>query len=801
MDGWRFDPISGLIGAVLALVLAGLAYLSRESLAGVTEQPLEVLRNLLAKVTADTEHRYRESLVEWASKLHIFAELVPLEQVFVHPPLVPLPPFPVPGVEKPIPPRAPSLGAIMNGHPRVAILGEPASGRTTLLAYLSIVFARGEAGQTLGAYLERLPLYISLPLLDWPAVEGQEQDVEEKALIEWLVNSALTSGSVKSAHTGTLKNNLSAGTALVLFDGWDELEPDQQSQAAAWLGTLADNLTDNIWVVTAGPSGFAQLTAAMFVPVRLGEWENEHARALVDSWDNALQPAEDEEAQDTARLDRNLLAALHAGATPMELAVRCWSFFVDGTMTTGRARTLVRATEQMLNAAGEDPDWALADVLAAVNDVALLLQKGERTDLSLQELDEALEAVMPPKGERHPQAKEQAIKALTAPGSLLRTRDGESYSFPHPLWHSSLAAQQMADLPPATLLEHLEDSAWAPMVDYYAEYAPMEPVIEVWLSQPDDLWHTRLCRAARWVSASPPDAQWRNGVMALLARTFLNPELLLPIRQRIARALINTNDPGVLYLFKQSVQHPEPEIRVAVLKALGQLGREADVEAFRAALEDPEPRVRAAATSGLGAMANEAALELLTQLLYDAEQEIRVDAANGLARFGEEGWQALKEALKAEDLLTRRAAVFGLGSVEQTWVREVLLDVSSDDTEWVVRSAADSVIEMMEQEQTQPAPVVEPPPQISEAGWLISWAAERGESVGLGEAAFRTVALAAQEGDPETRVAAIWALGMLGSPDQVLGLRQIAEDEDPKVASAALEALEELCRRHAVTVK
>ena len=801
MDGWRFDPISGLIGAVLALVLAGLAYLSRESLAGAFEQPLEVLRNLLAKVTADTEHRYRESLAEWASRLHVFAQVVPLEQVFVQPPLIPLPPFPVPGEEKPLPRRAPSLGAILNGHPRVAILGDPASGRTTILAYLSIMFARGEAGQTLGAYLERLPVYISLPLLDWPTVEDIEPEIDEKELIEWLVNSALASGSVKSAHASTLKNHLSTGTALVLLDGWDELEPEQQPQAAAWLGILADNLTDNIWVVTARPSGFAPLTAATFVPVRLGEWENEHARALVDCWDNALQPTEDEEAQDTARLDRNLLGALHAGATPLELVVRCWSFFVDGTLTAGRAKTLVKATEQMLTAADEEPDWALADVLAAANDLALVLQKGDRTNISRQELDEALESVMPPKGERPPQAKEQAIKALTGPGSLLRTHDGESYVFPHPLWRSSLAAQQMADLPPATLLEHLEDPAWAAMVDYYAEYAPMEPVIEAWLSQPDDLWHTRLCRAARWVSASSPDAQWRNGVMALLARTFLNPELLLPIRQKIARALINTNDPGVLYLFKQSVQHPEAEIRVAVLKALGQLGREADVEAFRVALEDPEPRVRAAATSGLGSMANEAALELLTQILYYAEQEIRVDTANGLARFGEEGWQALQEALKADDLLTRRAAVFGLGSVEQPWVREVLLDVASDDAEWVVRSAAESVIEMIEMEQTQPAAVVEPPPQISDASWLISWAAERGESVGLGDAAFRAVLLAAQDGDPETRIAAIWALGMVGSPDQVLGLRQIAEDEDPQVAAAALEALEELCRRHAVTVK
>ena len=86
-------------------------------------------------------------------------------------------------------------------------------------------------------------------------------------------------------------------------------------------------------------------------------------------------------------------------------------------------------------------------------------------------------------------------------------------------------------------------------------------------------------------------------------------------------------------------------------------------------------------------------------------------------------------------------------------------------------------------------------------GWLIAWAAQRGETVGRGESAYSFLLLALREGDPEVRKAAAQALGLAGKPEHVSALREATEEEDPEVAAAALEALEELCRRHDITVR
>jgi hypothetical protein len=41
----------------------------------------------------------------------------------------------------------------------------------------------------------------------------------------------------------------------------------------------------------------------------------------------------------------------------------------------------------------------------------------------------------------------------------------------------------------------------------------------------------------------------------------------------------------------------------------------------------------------------------------------------------------------------------------------------------------------------------------------------------------------------------------VGKPEHASALREAMEDEDPEVAAVALEALEELCLRHDITVR
>ena len=82
-----------------------------------------------------------------------------------------------------------------------------------------------------------------------------------------------------------------------------------------------------------------------------------------------------------------------------------------------------------------------------------------------------------------------------------------------------------------------------------------------------------------------------------------------------------------------------------------------------------------------------------------------------------------------------------------------------------------------------------PVPELERLPWLISWAADRGEGVGLGEAARARLRQALVEGDPKVRLAAAQMLRQIGRPDDVESLRAVLFDADPSVGSAAVEAI------------
>jgi hypothetical protein len=59
-------------------------------------------------------------------------------------------------------PPAVSVGGALAQHGRLAILGGPGTGKTTLLSYLTLTYARGQAADRLGLKEKRLPILVPL---------------------------------------------------------------------------------------------------------------------------------------------------------------------------------------------------------------------------------------------------------------------------------------------------------------------------------------------------------------------------------------------------------------------------------------------------------------------------------------------------------------------------------------------------------------------------------------------------------------------------------------------------------------
>jgi HEAT repeat protein len=268
------------------------------------------------------------------------------------------------------------------------------------------------------------------------------------------------------------------------------------------------------------------------------------------------------------------------------------------------------------------------------------------------------------------------------------------------------------------------------------------------------------------------------------------------VRQALAEALATTNVPGIIYLFKQALQHPNAEVRTAAILGLARIAGEADLADFEATLADEALPVRQASVRGLAYLRIDAATRLLEWVLLEGDETLKPVAAQVLVERGAEGVAFLSEAAESEDVMVRRAVVLGL---EQAGAFDLLEKMAREDEQWIVRSGALAALAEIEEQEKQFG--VAPLPEIEQLPWLITWAAAQGTGVGVGDAARQMLRRALSEGDTSVRLAAAQVLAQAGRPADVEPLRAALSDLDPIVASTALEALAVVGRRYDLRIE
>jgi HEAT repeat protein len=869
---WRFDIVSALIGAVVALLLAGLVYRFRDAIRKSWESRVATpLAEFLQRLQASAGDRYCELVSQWAHSRTMLAPVAPLDAVFVEPRLLaPLPPAQsVIEEENDAPPTGSQvvpLHRILGNHHLLTISGAPGAGVSTLLAYAALTSAQAVAENAESQAIpdptgKRLPFCVMLSSMNWeeegPAIEsetkdrdenvgedeneneaeagssslppldqdkgepddegeGQNEDKDEerrnekdeksreKALprvssgIEGLISTTLTIVGGNRSMTGVLRQYLEAGKAIVLVDGWDELTPEQHQRAAEWLSETVDATPGTVWLVGTGLRGYAPLTEICFVPLKLMAWNIEQVELFAKQWLSAYSVDTAEQMSPAAR--RQLVATLRhasrAGAPPLELALRAFVHLVDGESPAQRSRLFDRVLELSLRqkegkTETEKEEWLSATCRATLEQVAWTFQQEGHTAASRTWIEGIVESALPPADELSARAAARVFQVLTGGWGLLRPTSMDQYVFAHALWQAYLVSRRLDRSDPANLVERLDDPRWTEVVRFYAEAGDMKPIVAAWVRGPEDIFYTRLRALSSWLRVAPEGADWRDGTMALLARSFIKAGHPTQIRQWLAEALASTRIPGVAYLFKQALKHPDAGVRRVAVQGLTKIAEESDLPALELALADKDPTVRQAVVRGLTLLGTDAATRWLARMVVEADEMISLAAAEALAECGEEGANFLREAIEAEDTIVRRGAVYGL---TRLGARDLLEKAAREDDQWIVRSAALAAIEDLDKQKVTYG--IAPPPEVDQLPWLISWAASRGEGVGLGEAARPMLWRALTEGDTSIRVAAAHVLAQIGRLDDVKPLREVLAAPDPDAVDAALAALAEICARY-----
>ncbi len=793
----RFDFGSFIIGALVAFAISFVAYRRREQLSVLWKKIRAKFEALKNQLTAGVEQRYSKALLTYCDQLSLAYEQADFDAAYVAQQFDPPPARPT---LNPIDSAAlkPVLVAVaLRSTQRLVVLGQSGTGRTTLLTKIARNHITKQAPAELGT-IDRLPLLLHLAEVDWTKANDNDP-------LGVLIPAA--TGHVSSLiapNVGNLmKGRVQRGTAILLLDGLDEITPQQRARCVPWLAALLSQFPNNQVVVTTGLLGYGALQNMGFAALKLADWTFREVDQFTQNWIAVLGGGR----QDRKIITEAVRQMSDLTASPIDLTLALIDWRTRTRFPTSRIETYDHWLERAVRPADATEDLLSADKLsAALGKVAWSLYQEQRWDIGFDEIQQAIEVVLPA-----PVSEDQAAKTSTTPASdIARTiadKSGlflpfgaDAYTFAHRRLSAYLAAYHAVH-GGAALDEHWDQSEWSEVFDFYATLTDPATYVGRALNSSDDLSRTHLLIAARWTGYAAPDAPWRSRTMGELARNFLQPDQLTPLRERALDGLVATHDKGLAFLLKKGLTQTDPTVRQLCLRGLGQLGRENDLPLFNAALKDPNVAVRNTALRAIGAIARNGsapAAELMIRLLLELDEDGQQLVAELLADCGEEGYQILREAAGEDEIKVRRAATFGLAAIGSDWARELLQKMEREEAQWYVRTAALDALKAMEKNALRPAerpPIDLSPIVIDQQAWLVEWAAQQGLGIGVGRQSVNALMRALEQGQPNVRQAALQTLRFVGDLELHDKLRALLIDPDQSVRDAAYVTLESIGQR------
>ena len=829
------DPFSFLFGFAVGVFFAWLLNRMRPLFRQVRESAKEKRQTAYVRRTSGLEDNLRRGTLRRAQGMHLAASLFSLDDILQEPRLIAPPAHVEPGVipiqediisqTLPYLPAWPELAAIYRaptlsvadaiaGGAHVVIVGAAGAGKTVALAHLASLAANlnVKAGPT--SDLEAVPYLYHLADLQLP-FDGSRDPISP------ILNAASENAPIFDLRRlpGFIQQTFKNGQALVLVDGFDELDPQGQGLVVDWFRSLLQAYP-KIRIVTTGCAG--QLTGLIslgFNPLALIAWDAPKSARFVQQWGElwsrtvALETWAQTGSQ---QVDPFLLNAWLMGdtnfLTPLELTLKTWAAYAGDSLGP---RVLDAIATHIRRVSPSGTPVAALELLAM--QVVLTSQpvfdpRQARSWVKQYDIvdDRPLESAEPitetPDGKDVPLTDSQRIRikrskageAVPSYGllskmvdsGLLISHPNNKMRFLHPVLNGYLAGQAIGDNHADTTLLGLPDWDGKTLsLRYLAARGDASTIADLLLKQSDLPLHSRAFAVARWLRDAPREAAWRGKAFACLLTILQGEGQPLGLRGQAMAAFATSGDPGAATLFRQLLSSRSFELIPLAALGSGAIRDAKAIAALEELLQAPVGSVRRAICLALVAIGTDKSLEGVARALVQGDDELRRAAAEALANDPVEGHATLKEGAALDDIMLRRAVIHGLSRVGEPWALELLQHMQVEDDQWAVRNLATQYLEQMQNLDPRiPRPLSTP----SESPWLIEFAGKQKMGVPRGGPATDVLLNAFRHGDTEERLAALPYLKRVANEGIIGALYNAMYGEDPEVREAAFYAIEEI---------
>lgn len=832
---FAIDPLSFFIGFIAASLFWLIVSRAQPLLQELREGAKERREAAQARKSSSIEENHRRATLRRAQGMHLAAQLFALDEIIQEPLLLAPPQRVEPGITPkfediitqtlPYLHTWPEIAAIyqpqtltpiqaLSSNVNLVIIGQPGVGKTVTLAHIASLAAN--RSEKLEGLQNIVPFLIHVADLNIP--------VDEKNVLNPIIEASAEHASMFDYNklTAFINTTFRSGNSLLLIDGYDEITPAEQAVVCEYFKLLIETYPETKIITTGTPEYLDGLISLGFSPLALCAWTEANHKEFMNQWGQIWNQTVAMEIVSSTPFEQvdplllnSWLGADHTNLTPLELTLTVWGAYAGDSLgphvleaiathirRIAPANTPVAALEtlamQVVTSSQPvfDPrkarDWVKSfEVIEDKSETDIVSVGGSTTS----QIDEAENSVDDSKSK-----KSKKVEKVSTPSSgllgkmitsgLLVEYPNHRMRFVHPVLTGYLAGHAMASYSAEeNLLGQPDWSGKYLAMHYFAAHGDASKLVQSLLEFSRLPMHRPLFAAARWLRDAPKNAPWRGKMFGTLAAILQTEGIPLALRGQAMAAFVYSNDPSAATLFRQLINSPSFEL--VLLCALG-AGAMRDVKAIKLlemSLQAPSLSVRRAACMALVAINTNESLEIVAQTLLSGDEDIRRAAGEAIANDTKEGYAMLKDGITIEDILLRRAVVYGLGRIKEDWAVELLRKVQIEDSQWVVRNAATEVLDAKNSANSLAPTPLKP---AHESPWLIEYAAKKGLGVSPGTPATDIFLLALKDEDPDARLAALPYLKYSPNEGVISQIYIAMYKDDPELREAAYYTLWEM---------